>query len=51
MGGVISRMLLSDDELLPKLSTLENRDPSDSEIIEDTVKAATDTDELAMSHK
>lgn len=51
MGGVISRMLLSDDELLPKLSTLEDREPSGSEIIEDTVKAATATDESAMSHE
>lgn len=51
MGGVISRMLLSDDELLPKLSTLENTESSGSKIIEDAVKAATDTDELAMSHE
>lgn len=51
MGGVISRMLLSDDEFLPKLSTLENTESSGSEIIEDAVKAATDTDELAMSHE
>lgn len=51
MGGVISRMLLSDDKLLPKLGVLDDKIESSNEINQDTNTTFYNSTSISMNNE